>query len=93
VVRNTRGVTGFVGPNSKPIPLSDAEVRSMGVENVPIKLDVAVGENIIITAGPFESLIGIVKEINTEKQKVQVVVSMFGRDTNVELDFAQVKRI
>lgn len=93
VVRNTRGVTGFVGPNSKPIPLSDAEVRSMGVENVPIKLDVAVGENIIITAGPFESFIGIVKEINTEKQKVQVVVSMFGRDTNVELDFAQVKRI
>lgn len=52
-----------------------------------------VGENIIITAGPFESFIGIVKEINTEKQKVQVVVSMFGRDTNVELDFAQVKRI
>lgn len=93
IVRNTRGVTGFVGPNSKPIPLSDAEVRSMGVENVQIKLDVEVGESIIITAGPFESFIGIVEEINTEKQKVHVVVSMFGRDTRVELDFAQVKRI
>ena len=93
IVRNTRGVTGFVGPNSKPIPLSDAEVRSMGVENVPIKLDVEVGESIIITSGPFESFIGTVEEVNAEKQKVRVVVSMFGRDTNVELDFAQVKRI
>ncbi|MBC8537320.1 transcription termination/antitermination protein NusG [Christensenellaceae bacterium NSJ-63] len=93
VVRNTRGVTGFVGPGSKPIPLSDAEVRSMGVENVPIKLDVAVGESIIITSGPFESFIGTVEEVNTEKQKVKVTVSMFGRDTAVELDFVQVKRI
>ena len=93
VVRNTRGVTGFVGPGSKPIPLSDAEVRSMGVENVMIKLDVAVGENIIITSGPFESFIGTVSEIDATKQKVKVVVSMFGRDTSVELDFVQVKRI
>ena len=93
VVRNTRGVTGFVGPGSKPIPLSDAEVRAMGVENVHIKLDVAVGENVSITSGPLESFIGIVDEVNTEKQKVKVTVSMFGRDTSVELDFVQVKRI
>ena len=93
VVRNTRGVTGFVGPGSKPIPLSDAEVRAMGVEDVPIKLDVEVGENIMITSGPLESFIGVVEEINTEKQKVKVTVSMFGRDTLVELDFVQVKRI
>lgn len=93
VVRNTRGVTGFVGPGSKPIPLSDAEVRAMGVENVHIKLDVAVGENVMITSGPLESFIGIVDEVNTEKQKVKVTVSMFGRDTSVELDFVQVKRI
>jgi len=93
VVRNTRGVTGFVGPGSKPIPLSDAEVRSMGVENVPIKLDVSVGESIIITSGPFESFIGTVEEVSVEKQKVKVSVSMFGRDTSVELDFVQVKRI
>lgn len=93
VVRNTRGVTGFVGPGSKPIPLSDVEVRAMGVENVPIKLDIAVGDNVIITSGPFDSFIGTVSEINTEKQKVKVIISMFGRDTNVELDFVQVKRI
>lgn len=93
VVRNTRGVTGFVGPGSKPIPLSDAEVRAMGVENVHIKLDVAVGENVMIISGPLESFIGTVDEVNTEKQKVKVTVSMFGRDTSVELDFVQVKRI
>ena len=92
-MRNTRGVTGFVGPGSKLIPLSDAEVRAMGVENVQIKLDVNVGDNIIITSGPFESFIGIVEEVNTERQKVKVTVSMFGRDTAVELDFVQIKRI
>ena len=65
----------------------------MGVENVQIKLDVNVGDNIIITSGPFESFIGIVEEVNTERQKVKVTVSMFGRDTGVELDFVQIKRI
>ena len=93
IVRNTRGVTGFVGPGSKPIPLSDVEVRSMGVEDVPIVLDLSVGDNVIITSGPFDSFIGIVNEISTERQKVKVVISMFGRDTAVELDFVQVKRI
>ncbi|MEG1656930.1 MAG: transcription termination/antitermination protein NusG [Christensenellaceae bacterium] len=93
VVRNTRGVTGFVGPSSKPIPLSDAEVRSMGIENVRISLDVEVGNNIIVTSGPLESFVGLVEEVNLERQKVHVLVSMFGRDTSVELDFVQVKRI
>ena len=93
VVRNTRGVTGFVGPSSKPIPLSDAEVRSMGIENVRINLDVEVGNNVIVTSGPLESFVGVVEEVNTERQKVRVMVSMFGRDTSVELDFVQVKRI
>ena len=93
VVRNTRGVTGFVGPSSKPIPLSDAEVRSMGIENVRISLDVEVGNNVIVTSGPLESFVGLVEEVNTERQKVRVLVSMFGRDTSVELDFVQVKRI
>ena len=93
VVRNTRGVTGFVGPGSKPIPLSDMEVRSMGVEDVPVRLDVEVGENVMITAGPLEGFIGIVNEISVERQKVKVTVSMFGRDTQVELDFVQVKRV
>lgn len=71
VVRNTRGVTGFVGPGSKPIPLSDMEVRSMGVEDVPVRLDVEVGENVMITAGPLEGFIGIVNEISVERQKVK----------------------
>ncbi len=93
VVRNTRGVTGFVGPGSKPIPLTDKEVRAMGVENVPIKLDVEVGENVMVTSGPLESFVGIIKEVQPEKQKVKVVVSMFGRDTLVDLDFVQIKRI
>jgi transcriptional antiterminator NusG len=93
VVRNTRGVTGFVGPGSKPIPLTDKEVRAMGVENVQIKLDVEVGENVMVTSGPLESFVGVVKEVQPEKQKVKVVVSMFGRDTLVDLDFVQIKRI
>ena len=93
VVRNTRGVTGFVGPGSKPIPLSDMEVRSMGVEDVPVKLDVEVGESVMVISGPLESFIGTVTDIQPEKSKVKVVVSMFGRDTAVELDFVQVKRI
>lgn len=93
VVRNTRGVTGFVGPSSKPIPLTDAEVRTMGIENVKVSIDVEVGDNVIVVSGPLESFVGVVEEINTEKQKIKVLVSMFGRDTSVELDFVQVKKI
>ena len=93
VVRNTRGVTGFVGPGSRPIPLSDEEVRMTGVEDVPIELDVEVGQNVTITNGPLENFVGVVEEINKERQKIKVLVSMFGRDTSVELDFVQVCRI
>lgn len=93
VVRNTRGVTGFVGPASKPIPLTDAEVRTMGIENVRVSIDVEVGDNVIVISGPLESFVGVVEEVNMERQKVKVLVSMFGRDTSVELDFVQIKRI
>ena len=93
VVRNTRGVTGFVGPSSKPIPLTDAEVRTMGIENVRVSIDVEVGDNVIVISGPLESFVGAVEEVNMERQKVKVLVSMFGRDTSVELDFVQIKRI
>ena len=65
----------------------------MGIENVRISLDVEVGNNVIVTSGPLESFVGVVEEVNTERQKVRVLVSMFGRDTSVELDFVQVKRI
>lgn len=93
VVRNTRGVTGFVGPGSKPIPLTDEEVVLMGMERIPIKSDLAVGERVHILAGPLENFEGVIEEVFTDRQKVRVVVSMFGRDTPVELDFVQVKRL
>lgn len=92
VVRNTRGVTGFVGPGSKPIPLSDKEVVSMGMERIPLKIDIAVGDSVRIVTGPLENFTGTVEEVHPERQKVRVSVSMFGRDTPVDLDFVQVKK-
>lgn len=93
VVRNTRGVTGFVGPGSKPVPLSDNEVRTMGVEEFAPVLDYEVGDNVRVVSGPLESFIGIVEEINLEKKKVRVSVSMFGRETPVELELLQIQKI
>lgn len=92
VIRNTRGVTGFVGPGSKPVPLSDAEVRALGVEKNLVKLDAKLGDNVKVISGPFENFIGVIQEINNEKQKVKVLVSMFGRETPVELEFTQIER-
>ena len=93
VVRNTRGVTGFVGPGSKPISLTDDEVRAMGVEYIPVKLDLEVGESVRIISGPLDSFIGVIEEIHTDRQKVKVGVSMFGRETSVELDFIQIQKL
>ena len=93
VVRNTRGVTGFVGPGSKPIPLTDEEVTAMGVEHIPIELDIAVGESVRVVSGPLENFIGTVEALDPERQKVKLVVSMFGRNTPVELDYIQVQKL
>jgi len=93
VVRNTRGVTGFVGPGSKPIPLTDEEVRNMGVEEFVTVIDFEVNDNVRVVSGPLENFIGIVEEINLEKKKARVSVSMFGRETPVELDFTQIQKI
>lgn len=93
VVRNTRGVTGFVGPGSKPVPLTDEEVIAMGVEELVPVVDYEVGDNVRVVSGPLENFIGIVEEINMEKRKVRVSVSMFGRETPVELDLTQIQRI
>ena len=93
VVRNTRGVTGFVGPGSKPIPLTDEEVTAMGVERIPIVLNIEVGENVRVVSGPLENFIGRVEALDAERQKVKLTVSMFGRDTPVELDFVQVQKL
>ncbi len=93
LVRNTRGVTGFVGPSSKPIPLTDEEVRSMGVEQPKVEVDIKVGETIKVSSGPFETFMGIIENINIEKQTAKVSISMFGRETPVELEFSQIEKI
>ena len=93
IVRNTRGVTGFVGSGADPIPLTDEEIRSMGFEDVPVTVDYEVGESVKVLAGPLEGFVGVVQEINTEKGKVKVSVSMFGRETPVELEFSQVQKV
>lgn len=91
IVRNTRGVTGFVGPGSKPVPLTEEEVENMGIEQQVIVLNYQVGDNVKIKFGPLADFVGVVEEISMEKKKVRVVVSMFGRETPVELEFNQVE--
>ena len=93
IVRNTRGVTGFVGSGTDPIPLTDAEIRNMGFDEVPVNIDYDVNDTVQVVNGPLEGFIGTVQEINKEKQKVKVLVSMFGRETPVELEFSQVQKV
>ena len=93
VVRNTRGVTSFVGPGSKPVPLSEDEIRNMGIEIAREVIDLETGDTVKITAGPFEDSIGMIKEINNSKRTVIVRLSIFGRETPVELDFMQVQKM
>ncbi|MFR1434158.1 MAG: transcription termination/antitermination protein NusG [Acutalibacteraceae bacterium] len=89
VVRNTRGCTGFVGPNGKPIPLTEEEVAALGVEKREIEVNYAVGDTVRIIDGPLENFTGIVDELDREKNKVRVTISMFGRETPVELELDQ----
>ena len=92
IVRNCRGVTGFVGPSSKPEPLSDEEAEKLGMNTkAELTLDYAVGDNVQITAGPLEGFVGLVDEIDLQAQKVKVKVSMFGRETPAELELGQAK--
>ena len=93
IVRNTRGVTGFVGSGTDPIPLTDSEIRNMGFDSVPVNIDYDVSDTVQVVNGPLEGFIGTVQEINKEKQKVKVLVSMFGRETPVELEFSQVQKV
>ena len=93
IVRNVRGVTGFVGAGGKPVPLTDEEIRNMGFEKLPVNINYEVGDTVKIIAGPLESFIGVVEEINMEKEKVRVLVSMFGRETPVELEFSQIQKM
>ena len=91
IVRNTRGVTGFVGSGTDPIPLTEGEIRKMGFELTEVNIDYDVNDSVKILNGPLENFVGIVQEINKEKHKVKVLVSMFGRETPVELEFSQVQ--
>jgi transcriptional antiterminator NusG len=92
IVRNTRGVTGFVGSGTDPIPLTENEIRNMGFDDIPVNVDYDVSDTVQVINGPLEGFIGTVQEINKEKQKVKVLVSMFGRETPVELEFSQVQK-
>ena len=93
IVRNTRGVTGFVGSGTDPIPLTEEEIRNMGFEVPTVNVDYEVNDNIKVLSGPLENFTGVVQEINKEKNKVKVLISMFGRETPVELEFNQVQKI
>ncbi len=97
VVRNTPGVTSFVGSGTKPIPLMDDEVHNImckiGLTEAPVKIDLDIGESVRVVAGPFENFIGSVEDIYPEKSKLRVLVSMFGRETPVELEFTQVEKL
>ena len=93
IVRNTRGVTGFVGSGTDPIPLTNEEIRNMGFEMAVVNVDYDVNDTVRVVNGPLASFIGTVQEINKEKSKVKVLVSMFGRETPVELEFSQVEKV
>ena len=93
VVRNIRGCTGFVGPSSDPVPLTDAEVAALGVETKQVEVSYNVGDSVQIMDGPLEGFVGIVEEIDTEKNRVRVTVSMFGRETPVELELDQAELV
>ncbi len=95
IVRNTTGVTGFVGTGAKPIPLHDSEanhiLKQMGVEEPRTRVPFEIGQDVRVISGPFENFVGNIEEIHPEKGKLKVLVSMFGRETPIELDFTQVE--
>lgn len=93
IVRNIRGCTGFVGPSSKPVPLTESEVYKMGVESRVVEVSYDVGDQVRIIDGPLEDFIGIVDELDTDNNYVKVTISMFGRETPVELELNQAEKV
>jgi len=93
VVRNTRGVTGFVGPGSKPVPLTEAEMHGMGIKKDDIVMEFVIGDLVEVISGVWENTTGIIKQINNHKQIVTINVDMFGRETPVEISFTDVKKM
>ncbi len=93
VVRNTRGVTGFVGPGSKPVPLSEAEMKPLGIKTENVSVDFVEGDTIAVVAGVWKDTIGVVQRIDFGKQTATINVELFGRETPVEIGFAEVRRL
>ena len=93
VVRNTRGVTGFVGAGSKPVPLSDAEMRPLGIKTENVVVDFAEGDTITVIGGVWKDTVGVIQSMNPGKQSVTINVELFGRETPVEISFTDVKKM
>lgn len=93
VVRNTRGVTGFVGPGSKPVPLTEDEIRSLGIKNVTIKADFKVGDVVAVVDGAWKDTVSVIQSLNDAKQTVSINVNLFGRETPVEISYSEVKKM
>ena len=93
VVRNTRGVTGFVGPGSKPDPLSEEEMMSLGFKTPEIVVDFAQGDTVVVISGAWKDTVGVIRSVNESKQSITINVEMFGRETPVELNFTEVKKM
>ena len=93
VVRNTRGVTGFVGPGSKPVPLTEEEMAPLGIQKEDIVVDFEEGDTVTVTGGAWEGTVGMIQTINMAKQSLTINVDLFGRETPVEISFAEVKKM
>lgn len=93
VVRNTRGVTGFVGPGSKPVPLTEEEMQKLGFRNEEVIVGFEVGDTVVVTSGAWKDTVGAIKSINEGKKTITINVEMFGRETPVELNFSEIKKM
>ena len=93
VVRNTRGVTGFVGPGSKPVPLTEEEIRPLGIQSENFVVDFVEGDTVIVTGGAWLDTVGVIQSMNHGKQTVIINVDLFGRETPVEISFSEVKKM
>ena len=93
VVRNTRGVTGFVGPGSKPVPLTDAEMRPLGIQTENVTVDFAEGDTVIVMGGVWKDTVGVIQAMNQGKQSVTINVDLFGRETPVEISFSEIRKM
>ena len=93
VVRNTRGVTGFVGPGSKPVPLTEEEMLPLGIQKDNVQVDFAEGDTVVVTGGAWKDTVGVITGMNMQKQTATINVELFGRETPVEISFAEIKQM